>query len=63
MVRERLKSMSFDGDIIITDPCYITKDRDTTDEPKWEDYMRPAIESQAKNGRKIVFFLGGGRNM
>lgn len=39
MVRERLKSMSFDGDIIITDPCYITKDRDTTDEPKWDDYM------------------------
>lgn len=39
MVRERLKSMSFDGDIIITDPCYITKNRDTTDEPKWEDYM------------------------
>lgn len=28
MVRERIKSMSFDGDIIITDPCYITKDRD-----------------------------------
>ena len=24
---------------------------------------RPAIESQAKNGRKIVFFFGGGRNM
>lgn len=39
MVRERLKSMSFDGDIIITDPCYITKERDTTDEPKWDDYM------------------------
>ena len=39
MVRERLKSMSFDGDIIITDPCYITKEHDTTDEPKWDDYM------------------------
>lgn len=39
MIIERIKSMEFDGDIIITDPCYITKDRDTTDYPKWNDYM------------------------
>ena len=28
----------FDGDIIITDPCYIIKDADTSDKPKWEDF-------------------------
>lgn len=28
----------FEGDIIITDPCYITKDLDTSTEPRWEDY-------------------------
>lgn len=30
--------MQFDGDIIITDPCYITKEQDDADEPKWSDY-------------------------
>lgn len=39
MVRTRLKAMQFDGDIIITDPCYITKDRDTSGRPKWDDFM------------------------
>lgn len=28
MTRSRIKSMQFDGDIIITDPCYITEDDD-----------------------------------
>ena len=32
--------VEFDGDIIITDPCYIIKHRDRSTEPKWEDYMR-----------------------
>lgn len=32
--------VEFDGDIIITDPCYILKHRDRSTEPKWEDYMR-----------------------
>ena len=32
--------VSFDGDIIITDPCYIVKKLDETTRPKWEDFMR-----------------------
>lgn len=31
--------MRFKGDIIITDPCYITKDRDETTRPKWDEFM------------------------
>lgn len=31
--------MRFDGDIIITDPCYITKKRDDSSAPKWKDYF------------------------
>lgn len=30
--------MRFKGDIIITDPCYIIKDVDTSDKPKWKDF-------------------------
>lgn len=33
--RKKLK-----GDIIITDPCYFLKDRDTSTAPKWEDYFK-----------------------
>lgn len=32
--------MHFDGDIVITDPCYIIKHRDQSTRPKWSDYMR-----------------------
>lgn len=32
--------VQFDGDIIITDPCYVVKELDTSTMPKWEDYMR-----------------------
>lgn len=32
--------VSFDGDIIITDPCYIMRHRDESTRPKWEDYMK-----------------------
>lgn len=39
MVKKHLKSMDFDGDIIITDPCYIVKKRDESDRPKWSDFM------------------------
>jgi hypothetical protein len=39
----------FDGDIIITDPCYIIKHRDRSTEPKWEDYMRlPTYQGMTK---------------
>ena len=31
--------VEFDGDIIITDPCYIMRPFDRSTEPKWEDYM------------------------
>lgn len=34
------ESVSFDGDIIITDPCYIMRHRDESTRPKWEDYMK-----------------------
>lgn len=30
--------IEFDGDIIITDPCYIVKERDESDRPKWGDF-------------------------
>lgn len=29
-----------EGDIIITDPCYIIRDRDESTRPKWEDYHK-----------------------
>lgn len=32
--------VEFDGDVLITDPCYIVKDRDESTRPKWEDFMR-----------------------
>ena len=32
--------VEFNGDIIITDPCYILKSRDESTKPKWEDFMR-----------------------
>lgn len=31
--------MKFKGDIIITDPCYIIKNRDESTMPKWKDFM------------------------
>ena len=31
--------MEFEGDIIITDPCYIMRKLDYSSEPKWKDYM------------------------
>lgn len=30
--------VEFDGDIIITDPCYIIKERDESTRPKWNDF-------------------------
>lgn len=30
--------VEFDGDIIITDPCYIIKEQDESDKPQWSDY-------------------------
>ena len=32
------KKVKMDGDIIITDPCYLIKQRDESKKPKWEDY-------------------------
>jgi hypothetical protein len=32
--------VEFDGDIIITDPCYVMKHHDRSTAPKWDDYMR-----------------------
>lgn len=31
--------VEFDGDVLITDPCYIIKHRDETNRPKWQDFM------------------------
>lgn len=31
--------VEFDGDIIITDPCYVMKEHDRSTAPKWDDYM------------------------
>lgn len=32
--------MKFNGDIIITDPCYIVKRRDESTAPKWDDFFQ-----------------------
>lgn len=32
--------VEFDGDIIITDPCYIIKHRDESTKPKWHEFMK-----------------------
>lgn len=32
--------MYFEGDIVITDPCYLVKKRSDDGMPKWDDYMR-----------------------
>lgn len=34
------EKIQFDGDIIITDPCYVCKDRDWTDEPAYNSFFR-----------------------
>lgn len=33
------QGMKFQGDIIITDPCYIVKKRDESSRPQWSDFM------------------------
>ena len=35
-----IKEKYFKGDILITDPCYICKDRDESTRPKWDDYIK-----------------------
>ena len=35
-----VKEKYFKGDILITDPCYICKDRDESTKPKWSDYIK-----------------------
>lgn len=38
MEAQRNRHIFVKGDIIITDPCYIVKDRDESTAPKWEDF-------------------------
>lgn len=41
--------MRFDGDIIITDPCYIIKEQDMSTKPKWDDFMdRPSYAGMSR---------------
>lgn len=35
----RMRTVHFEDDIIITDPCYLIKKRDESTRPKWDDYM------------------------
>lgn len=37
--KKALEPKEFKGDILITDPCYILKDRDESNKPKWDDYF------------------------
>lgn len=37
--RKYNQEMKFQGDIIITDPCYIIKKRDESSRPKWSEFM------------------------
>lgn len=34
----RMRKLHLEGDIIITDPCYIVKHRDESTRPKWDDF-------------------------
>ena len=44
--------VKFDGDIIITDPCYLMKERDRAklEYPSWWDYLSKTTTSTAPNG-------------
>lgn len=43
------KAKRFDGDIIITDPCYIAKKRDESTRPKWDEFMdRPSYQGMSR---------------
>lgn len=50
----------FEGDLIITDPCYITKDLNRSSEPKWQDFhkypsMRDYPDYDAKKDHSDMF--------
>lgn len=59
--------MEFDGDIIITDPCYIVKDMDYSDQPTWgqfhpyksiyeyPDYNKETMSSEMYNVNEDAF--------
>lgn len=53
--------MKFKGDIIITDPCYIMRDKkdyiDYESRPQWSDYMGPKLfkDMTIEEGRSIEF--------
>ena len=50
--------VEFDGDIIITDPCYIMKEQNEEDRPQWKDYMRrDSYEGLSKDELKACGFF------
>lgn len=56
--------VEFDGDIIITDPCYILKHRDDTTAPRWEDYMRlPSYQGMNKKQLEEVGYFEDYKNL
>ena len=41
--------MEFDGDLLITDPCYFMKERDESTAPNWDDFMSHDYEHAGKS--------------
>lgn len=46
----------FDGDIIITDPCYVCKRRDESTRPKWGDYMKDSYGETEEDRQEAGFY-------
>lgn len=46
----------FDGDIIITDPCYVRKHRDESSRPKWEGFMKSSYGKTEEERRAAGFY-------
>lgn len=44
--------MEFDGDLLITDPCYFIKERDESGAPDWDDFMTHDYE-HADNSKEM----------
>ena len=53
-----MRKVRFDGDIIITDPCYLMKPLDESSRPKWEDYMsyKSSYDYPDYDGKESMLF-------
>jgi hypothetical protein len=52
------RPVEFDGDIIITDPCYIIKHRDESTRPRWSEFMRlPSYQGMTRKQMEEVGYF------